>query len=605
MQDERREKLSEEERLEKRKNLVLSRFRWSEQWRKPWDDKWLRWYKAFRGIVPKLPEGEQDRSNLHIPYTYSTVDAVRSKLLAACFANRPWISYVPKDADDVEAAKNMETLVDSQMNRVDAETMVKMYKLITDMLIYGGCPYETGWKYELRTIKRKVPVYDPETGIMLGYEEQEIEVINWDDPDWQVFMIDDLYPDPEGTSIDDCSWVIRRRYITRAELEKGIEEGIYQVKDIKNIEAAGEKTHEGRQDRLAAIGASDAAADETEVGGRRYELLEMWEDDWVTTVINRTECIRDSENPYWHGKKPIGFAKFDPLNGEFYGISLVEIIEYLQAELNTTRNQRIDAVSQGINRMWIALKGIGLEPEDLVSRPNGIIWVDSLEEAPKEVEFKPPDPSAYQEEAIIKADIQEATSTYNEARGAPSEEKRTATENAIRERATNIRFETKLKLFEALGLKRLGFFYDQLNQQFIDDVRQVRINNSDGGYEWIELRPEDIAGNFEYLPAGSSIEPTLSKLDYRNNILHLYEIFRDDPEVKTRELKKRVFDAFGIKDTEKLLKSEEEIAQEEQEQLLEEQRQMQEMLGGGMAAGGVPGGIPGGMGGMPGMPVGY
>lgn len=579
---------NQEESREKRKNLVLSRFRWSEQWRRPWDDKWLRWYKTFRGIVPKLPEGEEDRSNLHIPYTYSTVDTVRAKLLTACFANRPYVSFIPKDADDVENAKNMETLVDSQMNRTDAEFMVKMYQLFTDMLIYGGCPYEVGWRYELRKIKRKVPMVD-ESGILLGYEEQEIEVVNWDDPDFQPFMIDDLYPDPEGTSIDDCSWVIRRRYITRKELEAKIDEGIYKVKDLEAINQAGDRISEGKQDRLAAIGAADAYADEADVGGRRYELLEMWEDDRVTTVINRTEVIRDEANPFWHGKKPFGFAKFDPLNGEFYGISLVEVIEHLQAELNTTRNQRIDATSQIINRMWIVLKGMGLEPADLVSRPNGIIWVDSMEEAPKEVEFKPPDPAAYQEESIIKADIQEATSTYNEARGAPSDTKRTATENAIRERATNIRFETKLRIFEALGLKRLGFFYDQLNQQFIDDIRSVRISGEDGGYEWQEMRPEDIAGRFEYQPAGSSIEPTLDKLEYRTNLLNLYNEFKEDPEIKTRELKKRVFEAFGIKDTEKLIKSEEEIMQEQQEELAA-QGELQAMLAGG-------GGLLPGMGG--------
>ena len=581
---------NQDESKEKRKNLVLSRFRWSEQWRRPWDDKWLRWYKTFRGIVPKLPEGEEDRSNLHIPYTYSTVDAVRSKLLTACFANRPYVSFVPKDADDVENAKNMETLVDSQMNRTDVEFMVRMYTLITDMLIYGGCPYEVGWRYELRKIKRKVPMVD-ESGILLGYEEQEIEVVNWDDPDFQPFMIDDLYPDPEGTSIDDCSWVIRRRYITRKELEAKIDEGIYKVKDLEAINQAGDRISEGKQDRLAAIGAADAYADEADVGGRRYELLEMWEDDRVTTVINRTEVIRDEENPFWHGKKPFGFAKFDPLNGEFYGISLVEVIEHLQAELNTTRNQRIDATSQTINRMWIVLKGMGLEPADLVSRPNGIIWVDSMEEVPKEVEFKPPDPAAYQEESIIKADIQEATSTYNEARGAPSDTKRTATENAIRERSTNIRFETKLRIFEALGLKRLGFFYDQLNQQFIDDIRSVRISGEDGGYEWQEMRPEDIAGRFEYQPAGSSIEPTLDKLEYRTNLLNLYNEFKEDPEIKTLELKKRVFEAFGIKDTEKLIKSEEEIMQEQQEELAA-QGELQAMLAGG---GGLLPGMGGGM----------
>ncbi|HWR56019.1 MAG TPA: hypothetical protein VN462_05900, partial [Negativicutes bacterium] len=578
---------NKDEAMEKRKELLLARFRWSENWRRPWDDKWLRWYKAFRGIVPPLPEGEEDRSNLHIPYTYSTVDAVRSKLLTACFANRPYISFVPKDADDVESAHNMETLVDSQMNRADAEMMVRFYNLITDMLIYGGCPYETGWKNESRLMRKKAPVTDPASGILTGYEEIEEEVVLWDDPDFMPFMVDELYPDPEGTGIDDCGWVIRRRFISEKDLKAKMEDGIYQVKDLEELRSAGDTLSQGKQDRMAAIGASYYNVDQSEVGGRRFEILEMWEDDHVTAVINRFECVRDEDNPFWHGKKPFGFAKLDPLNGEFYGISLIEIIEYLQAELNTTRNQRIDSASQAINRMWFALKGIGLEPADLVSRPNGIIWVDNLEEAPKEVAFDPPPPAAYQEESIIKNDIQEATSTYDVVRGAQGDEKRTATENAIRERSTNIRFETKLKIFEVLGLKRLGFFFDQLNQQFIDDVRSVRLQGSEGGYEWQDMGPEDITGRFEYQPVGSSIDGTLEKMNYRDNLLRLYEVFAEDPEIKGRELKKRIFEAFDIKDVDKILKTEEEMLQEQQEA---EQEMLQGILGGGAVPGGV---VPG------------
>jgi len=45
------------------------------------------------------------------------------------------------------------------------------------------------------------------------------------------------------------------------------------------------------------------------------------------------------------------------LNGEFYGVSLVEVMEYLQAELNTTRNQRIDANNMAIYGMWESLEG--------------------------------------------------------------------------------------------------------------------------------------------------------------------------------------------------------------------------------------------------------
>ena len=564
--------MSKSDKLEKKKNLILARFGWSRRWRAPWDTKWLRWYRMYRGSVPELPEWERDRSNLHIPYTYSTVDTIRSRLLNAVFASRPWISFVPKDEDDVENSRNMESLVDHQLSRADADSMKRFYALITDMLLYGACPFETGWKYETRTVKRRIP--QEKQGVFMGYDIQEIEVPLWDDPDWQPFMIDDLFPDPEGTSIDDCSWVIRRRYISEDELKQKIEADIYKVTgdDWEQIRQGADYINQGKQDRLAAIGAAHETAGD-EVGSQRHELLEMWEDDHVSTLINQVRVIRDEENPFWHGKKPFGLAQFDPLNGEFYGVSLVEIMEFLQSELNTTRNQRVDANNMAIYGMWKALKDSGLNPADLVPRPGGIVWLDSLDGALEEVKMTPPGEGAFEEESVIKQDIQEATATYAEARGAQAEEKRTATENVIREKSVSIRFETKVKLFEACGLKRLGFFYDHLNQQFIDDERKIRSKDEEGNYSFNSLKPEDLAGQYEYLPAGSNIEGTLDKLSFREGMVELYSLMKDEPDVRQYELKKRVFDAYGVKDVEKLLKSEEEVEQEQMQQM------QQEMMG--------------------------
>lgn len=550
--------------LEKKRQLVLARFHWSRRWRSPWEKKWLRWYSLYRGSVPDLPKEERDRSNLHIPYVYSTVDTIRSKLLASVFALKPWIAFVPKDEDDVENAGNMESLVDHQLSRTDAESLLLFYELITDMLIYGSCPFEAGWRYETRTVKRRVP--QEQQGIFMGYDTAEMEVPLWDDPDWHPFSIDDLFPDPEGTSIDDCSWIIRRRYISEEELKKQEQQGIFQIAkdDWDEIKEGAQKINEGKQDRLAAIGAAYETAGK-EVESQRHELLEMWSDTHVTTLINQCRVIRDAENPFWHGKKPFGLARFDPLNGEFYGMSLIEIIEYLQAELNTTRNQRVDANNLSIYGMWKVVKESGLDIADLAPRPGGVIWVDRLDNTVEEVKMTPPGEGAFEEESIIKQDIQEATATYAESRGAQSDEKRTATENVIRERSVSIRFDTKAKLFESCGLKRLGFFYDQLNQQFIDGERKIRTKDDEGNYAFDSLKPEDIAGQFEYVPAGANIEGTLDKLSFRSGMLELYTLMKDEPDVKQYELKKRLFDAYGIKDVESILKSEEEVMQEQPE----------------------------------------
>lgn len=564
------------------KSLVLQRFERSEKWRKPWDEKWLRWYKLYRGIVPPLKD--PDRSNLHIPYTYSTVDTVRSKLLSAVFATRPYIAFVPKDADDVENAEHMESLVDYQLEKGEIQT--KFYGIITDMLIYGACPYEVGWRYETQTRKVRVPIVPEEladTGVVVGYDTAERLVVIWDDPDMQPFDIFDLYPDPQGASIDDCAWVIRRRWLTEADLREKVKQGIYKVKDWEELAAAANEISEAKKDRLAAIGAGEPETDHGDKEARRWELLEMWTDDRVVTLCNRAQIIRDQENPFDHGKKPFGLVKFDPLNGEFYGMSLVEVIEYLQAELNTTRNQRIDNASIAIANMWEVVRGANIDPADLVSRPNGIVWVDALGEQIRPLDRHGVDPSAFTEENIIKADIQEATATYAEARGAQASVGRTATEQAIRDKAVSLRFEVKLKLFESLGLKRLGMFYDLLNQQFIDAPRKLRTKTDTGEYKFDEITPESISGAYEYMPAGSAIEATLDALNHRNNMVILYDKLAQDPQIKQYELKKRVLESFGIKDVESLLKTDDEMAQEfvQQQQMI---LQQQGLLGSEMPA---------------------
>jgi hypothetical protein len=50
-------------------------------------------------------------------------------------------------------------------------------------------------------------------------------------------------------------------------------------------------------------------------------------------------------------------------------------------------------------------------------------------------------------------------------------------------------------------------------------------------------------------------------------MVELYSLMKDEPDVRQYELKKRVFDAYGVKDIEKLLKSEEEVQQEQLEQM--------------------------------------
>ena len=109
--------------------------------------------------------------------------------------------------------------------------------------------------------------------------------------------------------------------------------------------------------------------------------LHYWTDDEYGMLINRDQLAWYGANPYWrHGKKPYIMASYEPVTGQPYGISAMQIIEPLAHELNTQRNQRIDNVSFSLNIQRKVRRSADIDFEQLVSRPGGVIEVDSMDD---------------------------------------------------------------------------------------------------------------------------------------------------------------------------------------------------------------------------------
>ena len=171
--------------------------------------------------------------------------------------------------------------------------------------------------------------------------------------------------------------------------------------------------------------------------------------------MNRIAPAYDGENPYWrHGKKPFVTTCYEPLPGEIYGMSAVQVIEHLQHELNTQRNQRLDNVSLILNRMWKVRRSADIQEQELVSRPHGIIHVDNPDDVTEFV-MQNVASSSYQDEMLTKTDMENAIGTPAVVRGANPERKETATEIITKNSNASIRFDVKITLFEATGLSRL------------------------------------------------------------------------------------------------------------------------------------------------------
>lgn len=517
-------------------NKVVNAYNTASSARSSLESKWDRYYKLFRAHTEGTPD--DSRSNLNIPYIFAQVEAAVPKIVNNLFAAKPYIGVMPMRGDSVEKAKALEMLIDYQVGHI-LKMPIQMLKIVKECLVYGTAIMKVTWRFEVAEKKTRLPEMD-ELGNVISREERTVPYVKYDDPNVEHIDLYDFYIDPAATSIEKAKYCIHRVMRSPEYIEARMEEGIYKKFPVDKLRGGAEGT-DFRQQRLDNVGVGSGVGAED----NRIELLEYWEDDRVIVVANQKVLLRDEETPFWHNRKPFVSVNLIPVMHEFYGMSYPEIMEHLHAELNTLRNQRRDNVSLVINRMWRKLKMADIDTTQLRSRPGGVIEVDSMDDlAPLDM----PDvtSSAYREEGVIKQDLDMVTGISDHARGTETSRKETATQASILSAAANERFKAAIML-ACESLNELGRMLIDLNQQYMDSSRVVRITGIDGVH-FEEISPEDIDGKYEVYPAGSSTEPQVSREIKQAQYLQLFQTLANNPIVDQQKLVKALLDVFGVKD---------------------------------------------------------
>lgn len=549
---------------------LLARFYYAESHRQQYDLRAAANYKLFKGYRPELPKALQGRSNLHIPKTYELVDSLRARYLRALFTASPVIEYIPDpllyfqeaispaeylqliiNAED--SAKYSTYLVDQQLR--NSAVFKKLYDFVTSFLVFPAGVLGIGWKFEQKKVKQHGKKFDPDYGVEIDSIVEQLTT-TYDDNELVYVDYYDFFADPRGTDLDNCRFVYNREWLTEAELRAKLEVlkragngTVYQPGSWEALMSAGGNLPGGAFERLSEVG----LAGETSQGywteprkGYQIEVLHYWQDDRHSILANRYECLYDGDNPYWHGKKPFICTSYDPRPGEFYGFSAVELIEYLQHELNTNRNQRVDNVSFVLNRMWKVRRGADIDENELVSRPHGVVYVDSPDDISDMVT---PDitGSSYNEENIIKQDMDNTLGAPAIVRGVEPERRTTATEITSKAGAADVKFQVRVMLYEEL-MNRLAELLDMNNQQFVTNPRIFKVED-----EWKAVMPEEMRGHHFYRPKSSSLDVTANREVRRQQLLELQKVLQGNLNIDQRELLKLVLEAYGIRGTEKLL----------------------------------------------------
>lgn len=568
---------------------LIAKFQYFDSYRKQWEEQAINCYKLYIGWKERRAEG---LSNLHIPKTYEILDTIRSRLVKSFFGTRPYIDFIPLPStygnfDTVnlneEKAKVASALVDMQLDKNNI--VIKWHDYVTNMLIFPSAIMGIGWRYERSRVKNRVtepevifhPIYGYQhTGRMFTKIIESVETI-WDDNELINIDFFDFWPDPHGKDIDSCRGVFHREFCTRETLEKKLyylqrqgEGSLYPI-DLDALQGM-TNIGEGRWARMNAVGYSADSHDVYHCEGKArnvyFELLHYWEDDRHAILVNRSECVYDGPNPYWrHGRKPFITQSYEQLPNEFYGRSAVDIIMDLQHEINTRHNQIMDNTNMIINKMWKVRKNADIDPSQLISRPNGVVEVEQMDDIELLIPGDMPN-SAFISQQIEEQQIESTLGTPPLVRGSAGSEK-TATEAMAKNTNASTRFDVKIILLENVSIKRLAMLMDLNNQQFVTDERLVNLSDGDS-VQWQAVSPYEISGEFDYRPAGTAVDPAANKEVRREQLTNMmsFLINTQNPYIDLYALTKAWIESFDIRNSQKFLIPQEVLQQQMLQQMM-------------------------------------
>jgi hypothetical protein len=154
-------------------------------------------------------------------------------------------------------------------------------------------------------------------------------------------------------------------------------------------------------------------------------------------------------------------------------------------------------------------------------------------------------PAAYTEEDRIKMDMQETSGITKYLRGIQPTGSATATEITSLQNEANVRIKQKLRN-AVRALEKIGDLWLKLNQQYMTQTQYIRISNDRkdqlnfvqpvqyGGsadevmgkvnYSFLNVAPEDIAGQYDMRAASGALEPLADKQVKRQQLLELFQI---------------------------------------------------------------------------------
>lgn len=490
-------------------------------------DKFNEWYKLMYAVRDDRNIAKW-RSKIHIPILSTKAWNMVSKFVQ----QEPGFEITIRNEDDEELdIHEIEEIADKVQRKMEydyhnpelAEPIRdKLNACLLDAVVTGTglakIPWVTKKKkiYSHPTNKDGVDyTKDKVTSFTLGYND--IEPVNI----FNVFMA------PSATSLQNSPWVIITEWKTLAQLKavnENYDANVYTNLDkLVGVKSEADRFAQHKKARQNLTAEQDfIMADET-IG--LIQIFECYERDSATICTfaatgNQSDAkwvkIRETVNPYWHGKFPLVpfYIRRRPFH--FWGESLFETTERLQAAANDIFNHYMDNWNLSVDG-GIMIEETSQVSDFLVEPGFELVYRG---EQPKQFSFPAPDPNQLTMVMNqIEKSLEQATIS-NYATGTPVSglDKTQGTARgtmAILEAATDM-IQFMRDNFSS-SIKQIGEMWLSNNRQFMNQPFPVQVlrNNK---FEEAVLTPEEMQLQMELRVDDMSMQP-ISDIQKRDNFI--------------------------------------------------------------------------------------
>jgi hypothetical protein len=471
------------------------------------NEKWVVLDRLWRGDpISRFYPGAKTTT---VPEPFKQERAATPRVKLALFPSADWYRPVPM-RPGAASAKAVKLLMDEQLDHGQFDS--RMTHFLQNCGKYGTSFAKGAWI----TDRQEAVVNEPQekltykNGIVVDMQKKGVKrktfSINRDRTEFKNLSIFDFRCDRRYESIYDAPCCSDDSRQTKEDVIRKIKQGIYagitekEVLDFNKQKDAPPES-DGRQMQLQANGGSiPTPKPENDVlttdwwglfdlDGKGFRV------ECQIVVLNREKVVRVVKNNLWSPfpRRPYVFAKWTPVEGELYGIGLIEPITNLCLDLNDMQNTLNHAAALAGNPMYKVGDGMNVPDEQIIAAPGRIFRGEDISQMQP---LHTPDTSqiARINKGELRDDISETNGMPRLFMGQMESGEESATGFAGRMKEGNLRIKEIAQFIAKNTLQPFMQLCAYNNQQFLDEERVVTISGDARTYKQFKVSPADLAG---------------------------------------------------------------------------------------------------------------